>query len=296
MRRNERTRVSLGARLPVLASVLLTCCAASSGRNSAGSAIPETPRADGVGGEPSAVPLASQTTPSPICGIDTDEAAEAVADGWMRASSRGPGCVECPDPVAFLSGLGGEEDALEKRVSRAAHAMEKTRRRLDIDPASDDDAPPAGPPDPDALHQHISREMEELRRMGDDEWSGLYLAVCLTSPAFRDAFAPFTEQLLSSAKPGKTAPGADGRDPDLTGGTAFLAMQIVDERSLGSLVRFIRSGQDSDARENVVQHICAFAMTDEVHKAIQWVIDNDPAFKSKAIKCLRKYATAPVDD
>jgi hypothetical protein len=242
------------------------------------------------GGDPSA--SATRSAPAPICGFSDDEISEAVADGWVRASSRGQGCVECPDPSAFLSGAEDGEDALEERVTRAASTMEKTRRRLGIDPAGDDDAPPAGPPDPDALHRRIAREMEELRHMGDSDWSGLYPAVCLTSPAFRDAFAPFTERLLSSATPGKAAKGADGQDPDLAEATVFLAMQILDRRTLDSLVLFIRSGQDSDARETVVRYICAFAMTDAVRSAVQWVIDNDPAFKSKAIKCLRKHATA----
>jgi len=218
--------------------------------------------------------------------------AEAVAGGWMRASSQGQGCAECPDPSAFLSVQDGGEDALGKRILGAAQAMKKIRRMLDIDPAGDDDAPAAGPPDPDALHQRIALGMEEKRRGGDAKWFSLYPAVCLTSPAFRDAFAPFAERVLSSAIPGETAPAADGGAPDLVGATAFLAMEILDRRTLDSLVRFIRSGQVSEARENVVRHICAFAMTDEVHAAIQWVIDNDPAFKSKALECMRKFVEA----
>jgi hypothetical protein len=284
----------MGARLLLLASALLACCGAPSGRRSAGAEIPETPRREGGGGDPSAAASAIEATPAPICGFGDDEIADAVADGWMRASSKGQGCVECPDPAAFLSAAADDEDALEERISRSAAAMEKTRRLLGVDPAGDDDAPPAGLPDPDSLHRLIAREMEELRHMGDGDWSGLYPAVCLTSPAFRDAFAPFAARLLSNAKPGEPVKEAGAPDPDLAEAAVFLALQILDRRTLDTLVRFVRSGEDSDARETAVRHLCAFAMTDEVRAAIQWVIDHDPPFRSKAIKCLRKHATAQV--
>jgi hypothetical protein len=189
--------------------------------------------------------------------------------------------VQCADPAALFS---SKDDPRQQGQRLMALVGLLHWDHLEL-PGADVSRPLRRLPDWAKIRAAILADIRQWTKQGQRIPASFLAVLCFTSPPYAAAFGPYAEAVLTRPTPPGARHAAE-LDPGFVKQAAVhLVVAAPEQRTLTTLLRFVRSGQRVGARMKAVRDLCAAAALPEVRATLDWVLTSDSELRNRVVRC-----------